>query len=130
MSAPAIVAAAAGYVAGVDDRLEDLVPVKIDLNKLDPQDICLRLTALPQALALLGTVDENEVHSTIQGHFKVPAGCSLKISNLRKGVVKAFGGQALSRLLHSRERIHAQSFRRPVSGGISSTLPPCASCCC
>ena len=72
-----------------------MVPVKIDRNKPDPDDICLRLSAPPQPLALLGTVDEGEVHNTIMREFKVPNGCSLEIVNLRKSVIKAFGGEAL-----------------------------------
>jgi len=82
-------------VTGVDDRPDDLVPVKIDRNKPDPEDICLRLSAPPQPLALLGTVDEDEVHASIKSEFKVPDGCSLKILNLRRGMIKAFGGEAL-----------------------------------
>jgi len=75
--------------------VDDSVPVKIDRNKPDPYDLHLRLSALPQPGALLGTIDEGEVHNTLVREFKVPRGCSLGITNLRKNVIKAFGGEAL-----------------------------------
>ena len=72
-----------------------MIPVKIDLNKLDREDVSLRLSAPPQALALLGTVDEDEVSAAIKRELKVPDGCSLKILGLRRSMVKALGGEAL-----------------------------------
>lgn len=82
-------------IAGVDDRPSDVVPVKIDLHKLDREDVSLRFSAPPQALALLGTVDEDEVIAAIKRELEVPNGCSLKILGLRRSMVKALGGEAL-----------------------------------
>uniref|UniRef100_A0A7S3WZC2 Uncharacterized protein n=2 Tax=Emiliania huxleyi TaxID=2903 RepID=A0A7S3WZC2_EMIHU len=82
-------------VADVDDAVEDTVPVKIDRNKPDPYDLYLRLSAPPQPGALLGSIDAGEVHNALVSEFKAPRVCSLGIANLRKNVIKAFGGEAL-----------------------------------
>ena len=75
--------------------MEDSVPVKIDRNKPDPYDLYLRLSAPPQPGALLESIDAGEVHNALVSEFKVPRICSLGIANLRKSVIKAFGGEAL-----------------------------------
>ena len=75
--------------------MEDSVPVKIDRNKPDPYDLYLRLSAPPQPGALLESIDAGEVHNALVSEFKVPRVCSLGIANLRKNVIKAFGGEAL-----------------------------------
>ena len=75
--------------------MEDSVPVKIDRNKPDPYDLYLRLSAPPQPGALLGSIDAGEVHNALVSEFKAPRVCSLGIANLRRNVIKAFGGEAL-----------------------------------
>ena len=98
--------------------MDDSVPVKIDRNKPDPYDIHLRLSGPPQPAALLGTIDVGEVHNTIVREFKVPRGCSLGIANLRKSVIKAFGGEA--------QQLSSQTYYveiHVVRGGIKQERP-------